>query len=364
MATNSPQVAGLLKQDYAEVKQRPSGELEYRGRRDESERAYEQVGLADNDLLQLFDFTWIAGDPATALEAPAAAVLTESMARKYFGDAEPMGQSFIIGNGLVVTVSGIIEDLPATTHLRFDLLASMSLATSAFAQNALQNWSAQEYHTYVEFAEGADIEEFAAQLPDFIERHAGEGASEVVAFNVLPVADIHLYSATRNEMRPPGSISMVYAFIAIAVVILLIACINFMNLATARSNRRAREIGVRKTVGASRWQLIGQFLGESALLTTIAMLVAITLVEVTRPVFNVLVRQRAHHGILEQFMDLAVHHCPDSAGQPAGRFVARVPSSAFRPVTCCAATAMVRRARHRGSAAHSSCCNSPLPWCC
>lgn len=247
---------------------------------------YESNGLyADSAVFQVFTFPFISGDPHTALTTPNAIVLTESFAQKYFGDENPLGKSLTLGSR-EMQVKGIIKDVPENAHFRFSFLVSF-ISHNAWYVN---EWGMNNYHLYVLLNEGQSPDAITAGIPAFLEKHMGE---EVVAqsrsdVRLQPLGDIHLHSNLFREFEQNGDISYVYIFSMIASFILLIACINFMNLSTARATRRSREVGMRKVVGAKRSQLIKQFLGEALLLSLLAMLAAICLVEMLLPYFNTL----------------------------------------------------------------------------
>jgi putative ABC transport system permease protein len=241
------------------------------------------LAAADNEIFDIFDFEWLQGDPKTALAAPTASVVTASAARRYFGTENPLGRTFALAElGGPFEIRGVIRDLPDNTHLRFDLLISLQSAP----HEALETWNSPPcFQTYALLAEGADVGAIQSRSGQFFEDRFREGSSRFRGFSVVPITGIHLHSTREGEMRTPGSITTVYTFSAIAVFVLLIACINFINLATARAAQRAKEVGVRKTVGGTRGQLITQFLSESLLITAAAVAFAIVLVIVTLPVF-------------------------------------------------------------------------------
>jgi putative ABC transport system permease protein len=242
-------------------------------------------GMADNSVFRVFDFDWLHGDPATALERPGTVVLTESAAVRYFGTTDALGKTLLFENGTAtLEVTGVIGDLPDNTHLNFSLL--MSIASAPFF---LEQWGQTCFHTYALVADGTDVGAIQARAGEFFERHLPENVSAVIenaSFTVQPVTDIHLHSRRQAEMRPSGSLATVYTFATIAAFVLAIACINFMNLATARGAQRAKEVGVRKAVGGSRAQMVAQFLGESIMIVLIAVLLAVAIVELVTPTFE------------------------------------------------------------------------------
>ena len=259
--------------------------LQHQGVRFTERRVY----AVDSTFLEVFSFPLLRGDPATALDRPDAVVLTETAARRYFGDADPLGKTFTYRNNdtvVTLTVTGVLQDVPSNTHLHFDVL----LPLRPFAGRFADEWTVfLQNYTYLLLPEGTDPGSLEAKLPGFVARHVGLEADSDYTYQlrVQPLTAIHLHSHLANEAEPNGNITYVYLFSVIALFILLIACINFVNLATARSSQRAREVGLRKVIGARRAQLIRQFLGESMLLGLCAMLLALLALEAVLPVFNV-----------------------------------------------------------------------------
>lgn len=253
----------------------------------EEQRFYEEnFFFADSNFFAVFDVPFRYGDPSTALAEPASIVITTSVAQKYFGEANVVGQTLTYDNRVPLTVTGVIEDLPSNTHFAFDMLASHGSLVSVFGDGImrpLQRWGWPSTYTYIKLHEGVDADALEAKLPEFMDRNEAQDALSIF---LQPLQDIHLRSHLELEMKPNGDIAQVYAFSAIALLILLIACINFMNLATARSTLRAKEVGMRKVVGARRGQVITQFLGQSVMMTMIALGLALVIVQLTLPSFN------------------------------------------------------------------------------
>jgi putative ABC transport system permease protein len=197
--------------------------------------------------------------------------LSESTALRYFGESNAVGRTLsVFQPPIELQVSGVIEDLPHNTHLQIDLMTSLR----GLASEVLESLGGNCFHTYARLAEGAEIGAIQSRSAAFYDERVGDGASRVRDFTVIPVTDIHLLAGREGELKTPGSIRTVYAFAAIAMIVLLIACLNFVNLATARAVERAKEVGVRKAIGGSRAQLTTQFLGESILVTSIATVLA------------------------------------------------------------------------------------------
>ena len=242
---------------------------------------------ADSTLFNIFTFPMIYGDPQTALVRPNTIVLTQSTARKYFGDENPLGRSININNTWDFEITGVMQDIPHNAHLQFDLAASYTTLRQNWAVN--ETWESANLFTYFLLKENQSIAMMEEKLPALIDRSLGEGfkaAGNSINVNFMPVQRIHLYSQLEGETN--SDIVYVYIFSIIAILILLIACVNYMNLATARSARRAQEVGLRKVLGAFRKQLAGQFFGESALVTFLALVFAIVLVHLVLPFFNLL----------------------------------------------------------------------------
>ncbi|MEO1074989.1 MAG: ABC transporter permease [Bacteroidota bacterium] len=236
----------------------------------------------DSTFFDVFTHPLLAGDPATALNRAGTVVLTESMVAKYFGDADPMGQTLLLDNRREFEVTGIVADVPEASHYDFNFLASFATRTY-FAENEI--WGSANFYTYVRFTDTAAAEAVSAKIPDLLARRTALG-DDPRPFRLQPMLDIHLHSDLRYEMSTTGSITYVIGFGIVAALILLIACINYMNLATARSARRAKEVGLRTSLGAPRGQLLGQFYGESALLAAVGLAGAVVLVGLALPTFN------------------------------------------------------------------------------
>lgn len=271
--------------------------------------------FADAEVFEVFSWQMINGDPETALTYPDGIVLTETAAEKYFGDEDPMGKSLELefqGTRLPFQVRGIVEDVPSNSHFQFDFLASMEPVVQFYGgqEQMMQNYGSNNFATYLLLPEGYNYQQLQSQLPDFIDRHMaanqqGVKASQGTRLNLWPLTDIHLYSNLDSEIEANGNIGYVYIFTAIALFILLIACINFMNLSTARSSQRAVEVGLRKVVGADRSSLIRQFIGESLILAIIALMAALLLVQLLLPWFNGYLGVNAGFNFTENRLQLA-----------------------------------------------------------
>ncbi len=248
----------------------------------------------DSTFFEVFDFKLLEGDPATALNEPRSIILTKPLAEKIFGMEEALGKTIQINNGDNIKVTGILDDLPTHTHLDFNMLCSMSTLGNIFNQ-----WGALSLYTYIRVVPGTDPQKLEEKFPDFLVKNM-DFLSESIQFtaHLQRVSDLHLHSHKMVEITPNSDFSYIILFGAIAVFILIIACINFMNLTTAKSVKRAREVGLRKVVGANRGLLIGQFIGESIILSLFAMIIALLMVELALPVFNELTGQELTFSIL------------------------------------------------------------------
>jgi putative ABC transport system permease protein len=264
-------------------------------------RYFEEPGFyfADPEIFDVFTLPFIKGDPKTALLDPNSVVITEEMAAKYFGNLDPINQVINIDGGADLKVTGVMKSIPHNSHFHVDFLGAMKLLEQFFGADVFQyNWGSNNYATYLLLPKGYDLRQLEAQFPAFLDRHltaayqreTGQAPPQQPSLgnklHLWPLTDIHLYSHLDSEIEPNGDIKNVYIFSSVAFFILLIACINFMNLATARSANRAREVGLRKVVGADRLRLVNQFLGESIVLAFIALLVAVLIVEISLPTFN------------------------------------------------------------------------------
>ena len=242
----------------------------------------EEFYYVDSSIFNVFNFPLVAGDPATALLAPNTAVVTQSTAEKYFGDEDPIGQSFRNGDD-TYKITGLIEDVPSNSHLEFDALLSR-----ATLPDELGGWGGWGVPTYLLLREGASLTDGEQALADVNQKQVVpifKDYGVTIDYWLQPLPNVHLQS-NFSDSDESGDMSYIYIFTAVAFFILIIASINYMNLATARATRRAKEVGVRKTMGSFRGQLIRQFLTESVLLTFIALFISILLALALLPFFN------------------------------------------------------------------------------
>ncbi|MEM6843869.1 MAG: ABC transporter permease [Bacteroidota bacterium] len=254
-------------------------------------RDYEPVSFTDASFFKLFDFKFIEGNPASALDEPHTIVLTESLAKKYFGEDSPVGKSmFLNWFSDELTITGVIEDFPSNSHLNPPLLISLP---SIFVGNeearewAENDWGSNGFDTYLLLAPDAQPEKLADQLTALANEHR-PADQQKNQYHLQALTDIHFHSQhLENDTNAhKGDIAYIYVFTAIGLLILFIAFVNYVNLSTARAMKRSKEVGLRKTVGASRRQLIYQFMGESSLIVMLTLVVAVTLVQLLLPAFN------------------------------------------------------------------------------
>ncbi|MDF1576286.1 MAG: ABC transporter permease [Bacteroidales bacterium] len=262
----------------------------------------------DSTFFHIFSFPLLQGDPESALDEPYSVVITREMKEKYFGDREALGEVLRIGGSQDYQITGICENVSRQSHFRFDFLTPFSSLT----ETDHFNWGSNFVGTYVLLHEKSSAEEINRQFPKLLEKHFGPiiqaamnislqefyEAGNRYSYFLEPLVDIHLRSSM--TMKPEGSSDIIYVYVLslIALFILIIACINFINLSTARSALRAKEVGIKKVLGSGRRQLISQFLVESVILCFISMLVAILLVELLLPSFNQLTEKNLDLGLL------------------------------------------------------------------
>lgn len=255
------------------------------------------AAFVDSNFLQVFTFSLVKGDPATALKEPHTLVLSESTAARYFGEEEPIGKELWMNEGRdLFVVTGVMEDMPLHSHFHFDLLVSMA----TFPEARDPSWMVSEFYTYLLLRTNYDYRLLEEKLPAVTEKYIGPQLQEAMGITfeqfrqagnniglfLQPLQSIHLHSDMRGELGANGDVQYLYIFGAVAVFMLLIACINFMNLSTASASKRAKEIGVRKTLGSGPRQLVAQFLMESMLLSYLALVIAVLMVKLALPIFN------------------------------------------------------------------------------
>jgi putative ABC transport system permease protein len=258
------------------------------------------VLFADSSFFSVFDFKLLNGDPKSALANPRSMILTEKFAKKYFGNEDPMGKRISLeADTNLYTITGVIQNIPANSHLKFDMLGSLnSLGDSRSTQ-----WLNHNYYTYIVLKAGTKKSGIEAKFPEVVLKYVGpqlkkfvgitvedfQKAGNQFGYELESLKDIHLKGAPQYKLEPSGSLTTVYIFAIIAVLILVIAIINYINLATAKSAGRAKEVGIRKVSGSDKTRLVFQFVGESLMIVTIAAVVASLLVLILTPSFNHLI---------------------------------------------------------------------------
>jgi len=291
----------MLQKEFPEVENgvrlyNPSSWNAYIVRRGEKIFQETKFFFADSTFFQIFSFRLVSGNPATALKEPNSVVLTQSSAKKYFGNEDPIGKSIQINNRTEYVVTGLVEDAPTNSLLQFDFIGSFS---SLDASRETIWWSAN-YQTYVLLSPAADVPALAEKTEGVVRKElAAELTSpgDYVRYNFIPLTDIYLRSDMHEDVKV-SDIQYIYVFGAIALLILVIACINYINLSTARAADRAKEVGVRKVVGALRKQLFFQFIGESMIITLLALVLAFLLARLSIPAFNSITGKDFAHGMI------------------------------------------------------------------
>lgn len=257
----------------------------------------ETVLMADSNFFEFFTVQMIHGNPKTSLNRPNTLVMDQTTATKMFGNVNPVGKVLVLDNTTDYEVTGVYEDLPTNSHFHQNILLSMA-SFEGMANN--QNWTSTNFNTYLKLQKGYAHQNLEAKFPEVIVKYLGPlvqkflgmsldefmDAGNNIGFQLFPLADIHLYADKDGELEANGDMRYVYIFSAVALFILLLACINFMNLATARSAGRAKEVGVRKVMGAIKSQLINQFIAEAMVISLISFVIAFLLTLLAVPLFN------------------------------------------------------------------------------
>ncbi len=259
----------------------------------------DRILYADSNFFTFFSFKLLQGDARTALSEPNSIVLTEPLALKYFGTTDVLGKTLIVGNDkFSVKVTGVAAEAPSNSHMYYQAIVSYA----TIEKTQFQGWGGNSWQTYVRVTRGTSIEGIDARLDELVEKHMGKELEEglgisftefkkqggIYSYFLYPMIDTHLYSSFPDGLEPNNTIENVYIFSGVGLFILVIACINFMNLSTARSAGRAKEVGLRKTLGSQRGQMIGQFLAESFIYSAVALVGAVAVSYLMLPSFNLL----------------------------------------------------------------------------
>jgi putative ABC transport system permease protein len=249
----------------------------------------EDILFADSSFFNMFTVPLLYGDPQTALDVPRSIVLSESIAKKYFRDEVPVGRILRFNDQLDLTITGVCKDYPDNSHFTFNSVISFSTLMELRGEQWFESWGSLSMYTYILLDEYALEDSLIAKMPGFLRNHFGEEVQESsVNLNpyLQPITSIHLHSNLMAEMGDNSDINYIRLLVAITLFILILASINFMNLSTAKSANRAREVGIRKVVGSSRRKLIIQFIGESVIFSLLALMVTFILIELILPAFN------------------------------------------------------------------------------
>ncbi len=342
LSTVSPPFGYYLPTDFPEIKKLTRmvdfGTVPMRYK--EKLLSEDDLYFADENLFDVFSVDVLKGNPKTALSDPYSVMMTEETAKKYFGDEDPINKVIRCNNIADLKVTGIYKSFPSNAHLHPPLMVSFNTLKDTLIygeKNLRTNWGNNSFFTYILLPEKYDPNKMIARFPAFLDNHmasnyGGKQPSKFTALQLQKLTDIHLYSHTDYEAEPNSDIKRVYVFAAVAFFILLIACINYMNLSTARSALRAREIGIRKVIGAQKKELLFQFLSESVLLTWVALILALGLLYFGIPWLNRMTDQHLSASILFKWQILIpVILAPFVIGIISGIYPALFMSS-FQPV--------------------------------
>ena len=338
-----PPVAQTMKKDFPEVKDATrildfgTPKITYNNTAFKDDR----FALVDPNFFSIFTLPLIKGDAKTALAQPDGIVLTQETAEKYFGKEDPIGKIIEVktDSSRVYKVTGVIKNIPTNSHFHFDAFGSMTSWTDA----TTDTWLAGGYHTYLLLNPGTDLKKMEAKFPAMVAKYMGPQIQQQMGlslkefitkgnslgFTLQPLKDIHLNSNTTTEFEPGGNATYVYIFGGVAIFMLIVACINFINLSTAGASKRAKEVGIRKVAGSGKFQLISQFLSESIFLTFFALFIAFVLVQLGLPAFNNI---SGKHLTLDTKPILAFIGLGLLVGVVAGMYPAFYLSS-FKPIT-------------------------------
>jgi len=283
-----PPMAAALKKDFPEIIKATRFGWWRKCLVTYKDKSFNEPGFrnVDPDFFDMFSFTLMKGDPETVFENPYSVVLTEKTADKYFGEDDPIGKILTVNNTFDIIVTGIIDNESLNSSLEFDLLSPFEIILKEFiGEKHRENWGFNSFATFVMLEPSASPENLNQKLTGYLKEYYDEDTDKLV---LQPLTDIHLFSNLGHDLDNRGDIKYVWIFSTLAVLVLLIACINFMNLTTARSANRAKEVGLRRVVGANRPQLIRQFFCESILMAFFALVIALFLMEFLLPLFNTL----------------------------------------------------------------------------
>lgn len=288
-ASCAPPAGKLLREEFQEIEKLARVFFYQASVSHEDVKFYEdRIFYADPEFAEIFDFDFIIGDPVKSLALPGNAFLSASTAKKYFGDADPIGKQIAIDKTEVYQVAGIFKDVPGNSHIKMDFLLPLENIAQRYGDSYMLAWGHTGMYTYALMREDADIAAFEAKLPDWVNDKVPWLKEIDMTMNLplQPLRDIHLTSHYMQEYETNGNESAVTYLTIIAFFIILMAWVNYINLSTARAMTRAKEVGMRKTIGASRRQLAAQFFTETLIINVIVLILTILLLEAARPFFN------------------------------------------------------------------------------
>jgi putative ABC transport system permease protein len=299
-----------------------------------------KIFLTDSTFFDVFDFPLIEGNAKTALNTTHTIVLTKSMAKKYFENEEAVGKYLKFQGTMNLLVTGVMEDIPVNTHFQFDGLISLHTFDQFYNPRVPETWHWfwNPCWTYLLLRDASDAPAIQAAMPAFVKKYFPAFLRDDVTMELFPMTEIHLKSHMDYEIQPNSSLTTVYVFASIALFVLLIACINFINLSTARAVNRAKEVGMRKTLGGHRMQLVTQFLFESILLCFLSVVIAVAIVVLVLPIFNLFAEKNIEKmELLQPFYLSLLLLLPLCVGFISGIYPAFVLSS-FNPITALTST--------------------------
>lgn len=285
----APPFAEYFRQDFPEMEKVCriaffGGTIEYQDKIFDEDN----FGFADAEIFDIFSFNFLAGDPETALKEPGSVVISEEIAKKYFGNTDVLNKVIRYSDQFNFRVTGIVEKLPENSHFELELIGDFAPVEEFYGgrESMMKAWGSNNFGTYFLLKEGESTESINRRFPEFLVKHVAENATDWNILHIQKMTDIHLRSNLDDEQGSNSDITYVYVFVAIGLLILFIACINYMNLATARSANRAKEVGMRKVMGAGKGSLINQFLTESIILVFMSVFIALVVVATTLPYFR------------------------------------------------------------------------------
>jgi len=335
---DSPPVLGpTLQQDFPEIADYvrlywfyDGAIFSYRGNKFRQNRLY----YAEPSFLSMFSFPLLKGNPLTALREPNTVVLTESTAQKYFGNEEPIGKVIELNGKDNLLVTGILKDIPKNSQLQFSAIISFATLAQVEKEN-LKSWGWYNFFTYILLKPNTKVKDFEAKLPAFMEKYQGEDMRAKNYHSALilqPLSDVHLNNTITYEVEATGNRQAIYFLAIIALFIVVIAWVNYINLSTAKATERAKEVGIRKVVGSTRKQLIGQFLLESVIMNLIAAMIAILLAYLTLPLFQQLLGKEIPFTLWQHTPFILVMGGMLVTGMVVSAFYPAFVLSSFKPV--------------------------------